>query len=236
MRGDWGELFRTLLCPTWILLFPLTARDLKFMTHPGGNVDSGDFIHRGVTHRLLWQEHKAFGVVSRHPRAILRHAHIVLIPVLPEEIKRGYYCTNELNVCLRLGNQINIGWWTRSSSFWHTAAWLLKMNLDIYLKVWADAAHKMRQAGRFRRLKWDKSKGYRSGSSHTDRVCSVYPSPSNGCVLTSLWKKKPPLLCRNHFSYCILSKKPTPALHLACDSFTNSFDICTVNTRQPELI
>lgn len=85
----------------WMHLFPLTVWDLKLMTHPDGNIDSGDAIHRGVTHRLLWQEHETFGVVSRHPRAILHHAHIVLIPVLPEKIKHSYYCTNELHVCLR---------------------------------------------------------------------------------------------------------------------------------------
>lgn len=125
--------------------FPLTVWDLKFMTHPGGNVDRGDVIHEGVTHRLLWQEHETFDVVSRHPGAILHHAHIVLIPVLPEKKKtktHTYCCTNELNVRLRWGHRINNRWWIRLSSFWLTAGWLLKMNLDIYPRVSADAWNK----------------------------------------------------------------------------------------------
>lgn len=178
------------------------------MTHPDRNIDSGDVIHRGVTHRLLWQEHETFGVVSRHPRAILHHAHIVLIPVLPENIKHSYYCTNELNVCLRWGNQINNRWWIRGSSFWHTAVWLLKMNHDIYLRVSADAVHVTNQSGRFKKLKWDDLTDYRRGSRYllADRACSVYTSallyfdiPLKGNSI-----KKTLLLCRNDFSSCIV--------------------------------
>lgn len=57
------------------------------MTHPGRNVDSGDVIHGWVTHRLLSQENKAFGVVRGH-LAIIHHTHVVLVPVLPGEIEQ----------------------------------------------------------------------------------------------------------------------------------------------------
>lgn len=53
------------------------------MTHPSRDVDSGDAIHSWITHRLLSQEHKVFGVVCGHLQVIFQHADIVLIPVLP---------------------------------------------------------------------------------------------------------------------------------------------------------
>lgn len=57
------------------------------MTHPRRDVDCGDVILSGVAHRLVSQEHKAFGGVRGHPGAVIRHAHVCLIPVLPGQKK-----------------------------------------------------------------------------------------------------------------------------------------------------
>lgn len=173
----------------------LTVWDLKFITHPDRNVDSADAVHKGVTHRLLWQEHETFGVVSRHPCAILHHADIVLIPVLPEKIKPCYSCTNELNVCLRLGNRINKRCWIKGSAFWHTAVWLLKMNLDIYLRVSEEVVQETNQPERVKKLKmrwFNRSQARKQAHSNWQSVLGLHKrSANNGCVSTLLWKEPP---------------------------------------------
>lgn len=68
------------------------------MTYPSRDVDSGDVIHGWVAHRLLSQEHKAFGVVCGHHPVIFHHAHIVLIPVLPGQTQQNIRQSDPLTV------------------------------------------------------------------------------------------------------------------------------------------